>query len=155
MIGLGVLFLLSNIPVFHLFRGRLFVPIFFIGLGVWLFVRRMLDTGPGFENDGTAYYHWRLQRALRGSVWMVLIGVIWLLNALRILSVEHSWPLFLIAAGVMLFVKRTFNSGYGYYPPPTGTVPPAAAVTTTDLAPTGPAHNDTAQDHSSNGGEGR
>jgi hypothetical protein len=155
LIGLGVLFLLSNIPVFHLFRGRLFIPFFFIGMGVWLFVRRMVTTGPGFENDGTAYYRWRLQRALRGSVWMVLIGVLWLLQALHILSFAHSWPLFLIALGVMLFFKRTLNTGYGYYPPPAGTAPPSAQVATTDLASSGPVHNDAAQDNSGNGEEGR
>jgi hypothetical protein len=156
LIGLGVLFMLSNIPVFHLFRGRLFVPFFFIGMGVWLFVRRMMSTGPGFENDGTAYYRWRLQRALRGSVWMVLLGVLWLLHALRILSFEHSWPLFLIAVGVMLFFKRTFSGyGYGFPPQPAAATPPAAGVTTTEIVPSGTALHDTASDHSGNGEEGR
>ena len=60
-----------------------------------------------------AYYRWRLQRAVRGSVWVILVGVIWLLNALRILSWSHSWPLFLIAGGVMLFFKRTFIPATG------------------------------------------
>jgi hypothetical protein len=150
LIGLGVLFLLSNIPVFHLFRGRLFIPFFFIGLGVWLFVRRMTCTGPGFENDGSAYYHWRLQRALRGSVWLVFIGVIWLLDVLRILSFAHSWPLFVIAAGVMLFFKRTYGYGYGIPPQPAAAAPPAAGVTTTEIVPSG-----TPLDHSGNGEEGR
>jgi hypothetical protein len=152
LIGLGVLFLLSNIPVFHLFRGRLFVPIFFIGMGIWLFVRRMLDTGTGFENDGTAYYHWRLQRALRGSVWMVLIGVLWLLQALNILSFAHTWPLLLIAFGVMLFLKRTFY-GYGHVPPPQpGATAPVAAATSTEIVPSNP---DAPHDRSGNGQEGR
>jgi len=134
------LFLVGNIPFLHVFRGRLFVPLLLIGLGVWLFVRRMVATGPGFENDGSAYYQWRLQRAIRGSFWLIFIGVIWLLDALRILTWAHSWPLFLIGAGVLLFFRHTFNYGYGYgyTPPPSPTAPPAATAATTELAPVDP-----------------
>jgi hypothetical protein len=137
LIALGAIFLLGNIPVFHVFRGRLVAPFVLIGLGVWLFVRRMVGTGPGFENDGSAYYQWRLQRAIRGGAWLILFGVIWLLDALRIFSWSHSWPLFLIGAGVLLFLKRTMHPGigYGYPPPASATPPPAAPVTTTELAP--------------------
>jgi hypothetical protein len=139
LIALGALFLLGNIPVLHVFHGRLLVPILLIGGGVWLFVRRMISTGQGFENDGTAYYHWRLRRALSGSFWLVFIGVIWLLDALRILTWSHSWPLLLIGGGVMMFVRRAvYPGGYGYPPPPGATAPPAAPATTTDLAPVEP-----------------
>jgi hypothetical protein len=137
LIALGAIFLLGNIPGLSIVRGRLLVPILLIGVGVWLFVRRMLDSGAGLENDGTGYYQWRLHRALGGSVWFVLIGVIFLLHALRILTFAHSWPLFLIGVGVLLFVKRAMYPGYGYgFPPYPGTTPPPAApVTTTELAP--------------------
>ena len=139
LIALGALFLLGNIPVLHVFHGRLLVPILLIGGGVWLFVRRMISTGQGFESDGTAYYYWRLRRALSGSFWLVFIGVIWLLDALRILTWSHSWPLFLIGGGVMMFVRRAvYPGGYGYPPPPGATAPPAAPATTTDLAPVEP-----------------
>jgi hypothetical protein len=137
LIVLGAIFLLGNIPGLSIIRGRLLVPILLIGGGVWLFVRRMVDSGAGFENDGTGYYQWRLHRAIRGSVWLVFIGVIFLLHALRILTFAHSWPLFLIGGGVLLFFKRAMYPGYGYgYPPYPGTTPPPAApVTTTELAP--------------------
>jgi hypothetical protein len=139
LIALGALFLIGNIPVFHMIRGRLLVPVLLIAIGVWLFVRRMISTGQGFESDGTAYYSWRLRRALNGSFWWVFIGIIWLLHALRILSLAHSWPLFLIVGGVMMFVGRAvYPGGYGYMPPPGATAPPAAPATTTDLAPVEP-----------------
>jgi hypothetical protein len=140
LIALGTLFLVGNIPFLRVFHGRLFAPILLIGLGVWLFVRRMVSTGPGFENDGSAYYRWRLERAIRVSAWIVFIGVLWLLDGLRILTWSHSWPLFLIGFGVMLFFKHTFSPGYGYgyMPPPGATAPPAAPVTTTELAPADP-----------------
>ena len=140
LIVLGAFFLLGNIPVLRVLHGRLLVPFLLIGGGVWLFVRRMVGTGPGFENDGSAYYQWRLQRAIRGAFWLVFVGIIWLLDALRILTWSHSWPLFLIGGGVMLFFKHTFSPGYyGYgYAPPAATPPPVAAVTTTDLAAADP-----------------
>jgi hypothetical protein len=136
LIVLGAIFLLGNIPVLHVFRGRLLFPVLLIGGGVWLFVRKMVSTGPGFENDGSAYYHWRLQRAIRGGIWLIVVGVIWLLDGLRILTWSHSWPLFLIGAGVLLFFKHTFGAAYGYgYVAPAATAPPAAPVTSTELAP--------------------
>jgi len=139
LILFGALFLVGNIPFLHVFRGRLFVPLLLIGLGVWLFVRRMISTGHGFENDGTAYYRWRLRRAISGSFWLVFIGIIWLLHALRILSLAHSWPLFLIVGGVMMFVGRAVDpGGYGYPPPLGAAAPPAAPATTTDPTPVEP-----------------
>jgi TM2 domain-containing membrane protein YozV len=139
LIALGLFFLLANIPIFHILRGRLLGPILLIGFGVWLFVRKMINTGPGLENDGSDFYHWRLMRAVSGSVWMVIVGLIWLLDALRILSWAHSWPLFLIAGGLMMFFRRTIYPGYGYgYAPPVTAPPPASPVTTKDLVPSEP-----------------
>jgi TM2 domain-containing membrane protein YozV len=138
LIGLGVFFMIGNIPVFHMLHGRLLGPVLLIGFGVWLFVRKMINTGPGLENDGSAFYHWRLMRAITGSAWMVIVGLIWLLDALHILSWANSWPLFIIATGLMMFFRHTM-SGYGYgYPPPVAAQPPAAPVTTTDIVPSNP-----------------
>lgn len=140
LIAFGMLFLVGNTHFFGVFHGRLFGPLLLMGLGVWLFVRRMVSTGPGFENDGSAYYHWRLQRAVRGSIWLILTGVLWLLDALRILTWAHSWPLFLIGAGVLMFFKHTLNPGYAYGPMPFPSTapPPAAPVVSTELVPAEP-----------------
>jgi hypothetical protein len=156
LIVLGAFFLLGNIPVLRVLHGRLLGPFLLIGGGVWLFVRRMAGSGPGFENDGSAYYQWRLQRAIRGAFWLVFVGIIWLLDALRILTWSHSWPLFLIGAGVMAFFRHTFNYGYGYAPPPT--TPPAAApvttvVTTTELAPADPVAQPGSGNHQPDGSD--
>ena len=137
LIALGLFFLFSNIGVFHVFRGRFFGPILLIGVGVWMFVHKMTCTGPGLENDGTPMYRWRVANAARGAIWVVVVGFIWLLNALYILSWAHSWPLFLIASGVMMFFKRTMYPGYSFggYPGQPSAPPTPAPVTTTDLAP--------------------
>jgi TM2 domain-containing membrane protein YozV len=132
LIGLGVFFLVGNTGIFHIFRTHLFGPLLIIGVGVWLFVSRMLSTGPTLEDDGTAAYRWRLNHALNSSFWVVLIGVIWLLDSLGILTFRASWPLFLIAGGVAMLFRRI--PGYGYPPPQQ----PAAPVTSTELAPLAP-----------------
>ena len=68
LIGLGCLFLIGNAGLFHTFPIHRIVPFFLIGLGVWLFVRKMTDSGSGLADDGTPGYQFRLFRALRGSV---------------------------------------------------------------------------------------
>jgi hypothetical protein len=140
LIALGLLFLVGNSRVFYVFHGHVMGPLVLIGVGVWLFVRRMTSYGQGLENDGTAMYRWRLASALSSSFWVILTGFLWLLASLHILSWGHSWPFYIIAVGVIMLFRRTLHSGsgYGYMPPPGTTAPAAAAVTTTDLVPADP-----------------
>jgi hypothetical protein len=111
------------------------VPFFLIGLGVWLFVRKMTDTGTGLADDGTPGYQYRLFRALRGSVWVTLIGVLFLLDTFDILSWGRSWPIIIIVAGLMaIFQKISYNTvmttAYPYpAPPPTAPPPPSSSGT--------------------------
>jgi hypothetical protein len=140
LIALGVLFLVGNTPVFGFLHGRFLGPVMLIGIGVWIFVSKMTSTGHGIENDGTPLYHYRLTRAINSSIWVALVGFLWLLDALRILSWGHSWPLYMIVGGVMLFFKRTVYPGYGYMPPPAGPPagPPPAAPPTAMIVQTEP-----------------
>ena len=135
LIGLGALFLLGNIGLFHF--GRYFVPLMLIGFGVWNFVNRMTMTGHGLENDGTPHYQWRLAHALNSAAWLVLVGVIWLLDELHILRWHSSWPLFMICAGVLLILKRSMYSSFEppYPPQPPAGSPPAPAVSSTAIVP--------------------
>jgi hypothetical protein len=153
LIALGVFFLFGNVGLFHVFPGRLFGPFVLIGISVWLFVRKMTSTGQGLENDGTPNYHWRLMQAIRCAFWTMLVGVIWLLDVVHILRWHSSWPLFLIAAGLMAIFRRSFYGDYvAPYPPSGGVppVPPAPPAPTTGLVPT-----DHPLDHPVDGQEGR
>jgi Domain of unknown function (DUF5668) len=128
LIGLGCLFLIGNSGLFHGFPIHRLVPFFLIGLGVWLFVRRMTDTGTGIADDGTPGYQYRLFRALRGSVWVTLIGVLFLLDTFDILNWNRSWPIIIVVAGLMLLFQRVsygsaMSATYPYPPPPP--TPPA------------------------------
>jgi hypothetical protein len=132
LIGLGCLFLIGNSGLFHAFPVHRLVPFFLIGLGVWLFVRKMTDTGTGLADDGTPGYQYRLFRALRGSVWVTLIGVLFLLDTFDILSWGRSWPIIIIVAGLMAIFQRTsyqtvMTTAYPYPAPPAAAPPPPAS----------------------------
>jgi len=147
LIGLGCLFLIGNSGLFHGFPVHRLVPFFLIGLGVWLFVHRMTDTGTGLADDGTPGYQFRLFRALRGSVWVTLIGVLFLLDSFDIVSWGHSWPIIIIVAGLMaIFQRVSYNSAMSpAYPYPAPPAPP----------PTSPPHPGTSIVPPSQDQEGR
>ncbi len=149
LIGFGALFLLGNAGLFHGFSTRLFLPFLLIGLAVFIFVRKMTCTGGGLTSDGTASYRLRVFRALRGAVWVALVGFLFLLNDFDILSWGHSWPLFIILAGVMTVLERAaysaavaagpmpidpnYPTGYPNYPP--APVPPAPPSSSVSIVP--------------------
>ena len=151
LIGLGLIFLVGDNGFFHIFHRPVFWPIFLIGVGVWIFVHKMICTGHGLENDGSAYYQWRFACAVRSAFWVVLTGVVWLLDALGILSWGRSWPLFLIAAGVVLLFKRTLFGGpcaypYGASPSQPGSAPSETPVPGSKAVPSEPAHGSNGSD---------
>ena len=130
LIGLGVLFLIGNAGWMEGFPIHRLLPFLLIGLGVWIFIRRMLDTGPGLADDGTPGYRVRVYRALRGSIWVVLVGVLFLLDSFRILSWGHSWPLFIIVGGVVAILERGAYrpvNRFAYATQPSAPVPPPSS----------------------------
>lgn len=130
LIALGAIFLIGNSGFSHGFPIHWLVPLLLIGLGVWLFVRKMTETGP-LADDGTAAYRFRLFHALRGAIWIILVGVLFLLDSFHILSWGRSWPLFIIVAGLMaIFQRATYSAAaatatpYSYAPPAASGPPP-------------------------------
>lgn len=113
LIVLGVIFLVGNMNLFRFFHHAIFGPVVLIAFGVWIFVHKMIGDGMAIENDGTEFYRWRLASAVRSSFWVILVGVIWLLDVLHILSWSHSWPLFLIGAGVAQLFRHAMLGGAG------------------------------------------
>ena len=140
LIGLGVVFLLGNGGFFHFMPVRHLFPFLLIGFGLWLFIHKMTETGVSITDDGSPDYMYRCFRALRASGWIILFGVLSLLDSFHILRWRNSWPFFLIGAGVMAILRRAAYAGmpeptYNYPPapppPPTPPVPPP----TTDIVP--------------------
>jgi hypothetical protein len=92
----------------------------------------MSATGTSLAYDGTPDYNLRVVRALDGSVWLMMIGLLFLLDSLHIMRWGYSWPWIIILVGVMMLVKRTAynNAAAAYappvYPPNTPYAPPAS-----------------------------
>ncbi|MGO8932159.1 MAG: hypothetical protein ACLPLZ_06800 [Terracidiphilus sp.] len=59
-----------------------------------------------------------LIRRLRAPAFLLLVGVIALLDEANVLSWGQCWPLFLILAGVLLLAERAALAGEGFPPPP-------------------------------------
>ncbi len=55
-------------------------------------------------------------RRLRGPAFLLLVGILALLDQANILSWGKSWPLFLILAGVLALAERAVLAGGGGYP---------------------------------------
>ena len=106
LIGLGAFFLLATTGVFHVFPPHALVGFVLIGLGIWSFLSRMTDSGSSLRSDGSPLYAYRIFRALRVSIWLVLAGAWFLLDAFQLISFHRSWPLFVILAGVMTLLER-------------------------------------------------
>ena len=133
LIALGAMFLIGNSGFARGFPIHWLVPALLIGLGVWLFVHKMTETGP-LANDGSIAYRIRLFHAMRGAIWIILVGVLFLLDSAHILSWGRSWPFFIIVAGIMAALQRvTFSAAaaplYSYAPPPPPAGPPPTATT--------------------------
>lgn len=116
LIALGLVFLIGNSHWMFGLPMHWFLPFLLIGFGVWLFVRKMTEFGAPLADDGTVLYRYRLFHALRGSVWIMLVGVMFLLDSFGILSWGRSWPLFIIVAGLMAVFRGVAYSGAGAYP---------------------------------------
>ncbi|NYF77909.1 B-box zinc finger protein [Granulicella arctica] len=132
LIGLGVLFFFGSSGLFRGFPIHRVIPFLLIGFGVWIFVRKMTDSGAGLADDGSAAYRIRLYHAVKGSAWMILIGIMFFLDSFSIVSWGHSWPLFIIVAGLMTIFRGSAYSGAASVPytyPTPGQVPPVPPST--------------------------
>ena len=127
LIGLGVFLLLANTGLFHVFAIARSLPLLLIAFGVWLFVHKMSESGTRLDDDGTPLYRVRLFRAMRGPVWLILLGMLLLLNNFNILRWGRSWPLLLIVGGLLAFFERTALNDASAPPfyPGASPVPPA------------------------------
>ncbi len=137
LIALGTLFLIGNVGIFQGLPVHHLVPFVIIGLGIWFFVRRMTTAGQSLADDGSSTYRLRLLSALRGPVWIVLVGILYFLADFHILGWDRSWPLFIILAGVMTMLQRT--AFFAPIPPigsPYATPPPAYPAASVSGTPT-------------------
>ena len=107
LIAFGMIFLLGTMGLFNAVPGQSLIGVILLSIGVWVFLRRMTETGLTLADDGSSNYQLRLLRALKGSIWLVFIGILALLDAFRLVPWSYSWPTIIILAGVMMIIQRT------------------------------------------------
>jgi hypothetical protein len=137
LIAFGIFFFIGSSGWFHHFPIHRIFPLLLIAMGVWAFIHRMTHTGLGIADDGSPDYRLRLFSALRGSIWIVLVGVLFFLDSFGIVSWSHSWPLFIIVAGLMMAMKRstyTVAAPAPYSYPPAGPATPYASAQATETS---------------------
>jgi hypothetical protein len=127
LIGLGTIFLLTTTGIFSGFPPEALAGCVLLGIGAWVFLRGMTESGLPLASDGSPSYTLRVLRALKWAVWLTAVGILNLLNAFHILAWHYSWPFLVILLGVSILVKRTayqaaYNHAYANPAPAQATV---------------------------------
>lgn len=141
LIVLGGAFLLSNVaPAWHL-NDRWLLPLLLTSAAVWVFVRRfrqlqpLIPVSPGNEGPSSLLQLHTVICALRLPALLLVLAVMFALNAGGWLTIGQSWPLLLIALGLVLLLERTL----GRSRPPTASSgsEPLRSTPDSDLAGSG------------------
>jgi hypothetical protein len=131
LIVLGMLFLMHNLV--NWLRVDVLWPLVLIGIGVWLFAKRVESSG------GISGISRSSARGLMGPAVLITLGTQFLVSELGGPSFGRTLPLLLIVIGVILAIERSSPRSPGpEFPPPPPPPPPAPHAPeppTTDLAP--------------------
>ena len=117
LIGLGVLFLLSNVMEFDV--GD-FWPLILIGLGLWLGAGRL-----GLTRNAPAAYN---PRTLMGPAVLITLGSLFLLERMRGPGFGHTWPILLLVIGLIKLLGS-------HTPPPMPPMPPGSGPIQGEVQP--------------------
>jgi hypothetical protein len=125
LIGLGVLILIANLLPNWKLTEQWWAPVFFAGLSIWLFTRR-LRTGA------------KLVCIIRWPVILMVLAVILALHAAYVpVTIGLTASVLLIAFGALLLLERTAGASPTYEPPITAPIYPANPYSgTTSVADT-------------------
>lgn len=117
LIGLGVLILIANLLPDWRLTGQWWPPVFFAGLAVWLFTRRLRSGA-------------RLVCIIRWPVILMVLAVMLALHAAYVpITIALTTSVLLIAFGALLLLERTAGASPGYASP-IGTYPATPGVVT-------------------------
>lgn len=121
LIGLGVLFLLSNLEPHWRLRGNWMVPIILAALAIWMIFRRMefLRNIARFSGEPEGLgpdAGRRLACHLRAPIMLLVLAALFALQAAGAWTLGQSWPWILIVLGALLLIERLLGRG-AWYPP--------------------------------------
>jgi TM2 domain-containing membrane protein YozV len=101
LIGLGVVILLANFVPDLRINGRWFVPVILAAVSVYIFTRRL---GAGV----------RIICHLRWPVILMTLAVLFALQSLDVATLGQTWPVLVIAIGLLLLLERTLGAAIPY-----------------------------------------
>jgi TM2 domain-containing membrane protein YozV len=113
LIGLGLLILIGNFLPDVRINGRWFLPVFFAGLAVFIFTRRVHAHGTSI----VCYLRW--------PVTLMVLAILFALQAGYVATLGQTWPVLLVTVGGLLLLERTV----GAVPPPVAPYVPVTPVT--------------------------
>lgn len=121
LIGLGVLFLLSNLAPGWRITGHWLVPIVLAALAIWVLyqrvdVARRMAEGSGETTGLGPEMGRRLACQIRWPVMLLVLAMLFALQAGHVLTLGQTWPVLFIAFGALLVLERTVGRG-GWYAP--------------------------------------
>jgi TM2 domain-containing membrane protein YozV len=104
LIGLGVVILLANfVPDLHLDGRRWMLAVLLASISVYIFTRRL---GNGV----------RLVCQLRAPVILMTLAVLFALQGYDVATLGQTWPVLVIAIGLLLLLERTVGAATPYTP---------------------------------------
>ena len=126
LIALGGLVLLATLAPGLRISGQWVLTLLFAGLSAWTFTRKLSLMGgmEGLHGGNIA----RLACIVRGPAILLVLAAMFALQAAHVATLGQSWPLLVIAIGVLLILERTVGSSAAVYGGnwPATPVPPAA-----------------------------
>jgi cell wall-active antibiotic response 4TMS protein YvqF len=92
LIGLGLVFLGRQLGLIHGLDISLLWPLILIVIGAGKFFAPRAEGQP------------------RSGVWLMFLGGLFLMHTFRILTLDRSWPLFIVAGGVSIMLGSRARS---------------------------------------------
>lgn len=96
LIGLGLLLLLGEFLPDIRVTGHWFLPVFFAGLSIFIFMRRMHSYG---RSSVVCYLRW--------PVTLMVLAILFALQAAYVATLGQTWPVLLVTIGALLLLERT------------------------------------------------
>ncbi|MFC6646812.1 hypothetical protein ACFQBQ_14730 [Granulicella cerasi] len=125
LIGLGAIFLISNVvPSFHV-TERWLTPIILAVVAIGIFIRRMTELDRLRDTTGQEVNYFTIS-CLRWPIILMTLSILFLLQALNLASFGQTWPVLLIVGGGLAFIRRA--TAPTVYPAPVWPQQPVAPV---------------------------
>lgn len=129
LIGLGLIFMLSNIGLLRGLPAEALAGVVVLAAGVPIFLGRLTRSATPFSTSHGRARTGLVLLALRPAIMPWITGVLLILDGYALVRWGKSWPLFVIGAGVLLLLQRVGDEMVAAGSSSSGAMPDAEAFT--------------------------